>query len=71
MGRLDDFLYRLLYLEEQLESYKRLHAEEQQAMARSLGELRREIVGLLSAEHGRNPRAGHPSPGDGARGEAS
>ena len=54
MTGLEDILYRLLYLEEQLESYKRLHAEEQRAMANALSELRREIVSLLASEAGRN-----------------
>ncbi len=58
MAQLDDFLYRLLYLEEQFESYRRLHGEEQEALAKSLAGLRRDMLTMLTSARDRSNGAG-------------
>jgi hypothetical protein len=43
-----DIAYRMLRLEQQLESYQRLHAEELAEIRRALDELKTQVLGLDS-----------------------
>ncbi|MFQ6057393.1 MAG: hypothetical protein ACE5MB_00740 [Anaerolineae bacterium] len=44
MPRENDLAYRVLRLEQQLESYQKLHAEELDEIRRTLAELKRQIL---------------------------
>lgn len=43
---LAEIAYRVLRLEQQLESYQRLHAEELEEIRRILGEIKTQLVGM-------------------------
>jgi len=43
-----DLAYRMLKLEQQLESYQRLHFEELEAMRRALSELKDQVLALAT-----------------------
>ncbi len=43
-----DIAYRMLRLEQQLDSYQRLHAEELEQIRRDLAELKKEVLALVA-----------------------
>ncbi len=45
-----DIAYRMLRLEQQLDSYQRLHAEELEQIRRALSELKNQILALAAAK---------------------
>ena len=45
-----ELVRQLLYLEQQLDAYRRLHEEELDQIRRSLGECRQQLLTLLPAE---------------------
>jgi hypothetical protein len=55
-----DIAYRMLRLEQQLESYQRLHAEELAEIRRALDELKMQVLGMDSQ---RQPPASEESTG--------
>lgn len=52
-----DIAYRMLRLEQQLDSYQRLHAEELDQIRRSLSELKDQVLALAAAKE-QNPERG-------------
>ncbi len=44
-----DIAYRVLRLEQQLDSYERLHAEELEQIRRDLEELKKQVLALVAA----------------------
>ncbi len=44
-----DIAYRVLRLEQQLDSYERLHGEELEQIRRDLAELKKEVLALAAA----------------------
>ena len=46
----EELAYAVLLLERQLESYQKLHAEEMEALWKTLAELKRRILGLADAD---------------------
>lgn len=51
---LSDIAYRMLRLEQQLESYERLHAEELAEMRRALAELKDQVLALAQSVSSQN-----------------
>ena len=45
-----DIAYRMLRLEQQLDSYQRLHAEELEQIRRALSELKDQVLALAAAK---------------------
>lgn len=45
-----DIAYRMLRLEQQLDSYQRLHAEELEQIRRALSELKNQVLALAAAK---------------------
>lgn len=45
-----DIAYRMLRLEQQLDSYQRLHAEELEQIRRALSELKKQVLALAAAK---------------------
>lgn len=52
-----DIAYRMLRLEQQLDSYQRLHAEELDQIRRALSELKDQVLALAAAKE-QNPERG-------------
>lgn len=45
-----DLAYRMLKLEQQLESYQRLHSEELEQLHRAIAELKEQVLALAAGE---------------------
>ncbi len=50
-----DLAYRMLKLEQQLESYQRLHSEELEELHRAVAELKEQVLALAAGELAAKP----------------